>query len=291
MIICNEKEYAIERLKTKTTGENIYYTLPILARYFYAQGVKKKGIENALREYMQGAYTQYQEEKTYWDDYIEKCASRAHKRKLFVSDGVIVTINEWRIIQGLRTVNLRKLAFTLLCVSKLNNEKNEDNNNWLNIDIKTIFNLANIKGANDMRINRLRDLMHAGIISFAKKVDNLNIRVSIVDDDGSQKHQIKEFNNLGDLYMLMTDDSYTRCAKCGKVMKKGKNRKYCDICANYEKKPDKEIECVDCGTRFFVNPMDRRTCRCASCQSTVSKERARMRKRKYDLKKVTFTNF
>ena len=180
MIIVNENEYAQIRLKNKDIGDNVYTTLSILAKYYHSKGLKMKAVCMELQNFLEIAYPKYAMNKSYWTEVIEKTSNKNVKEKLFESDGVWITESEWNKIQNLGNKILGKLAFTMLCIAKINNQKRLSNNNWVNTDIKEIYKLANISCSIDLRAKRIGVLIHSGLIEFAQRVDNLNIKALFV---------------------------------------------------------------------------------------------------------------
>ena len=274
MIIINENEYAQIRIKEKNIGDNIFTTLTILAKYYHANKIKKKAICFELQKFLEISYPKYSINKSYWMDVIEKTVDKTSKEQLFESDGVLVTENEWDKIQSLGNKILSKLAFTLLCIAKINNQRNQSNNDWVNTDIKDIYKMANISCSVDLRAKRIGKLIELGFIEFAKRIDNLNIKVLFIDNDSPKKFLVRDFRDLGNEYLYRVGENYIRCAECGKLVKNNKfgNKKYCSSCASYTPQDMKQVECVDCGKKIFVNAMNNRTCRCDDCYSLYRKK-------------------
>ena len=281
MIVVNENEYAQIRIKNKDVGENVYTTLSILAKYYYSQGMKRKAVCIELQNFLEVAYPKYSINKSYWTEVIEKTSNKNAKEKLFESDGVWITESEWEKIQALGNKILGKLAFTLLCIAKINNQRRSSNNNWVNTDIKEIYKLANISCSVDLRAKRIGILIHSGLAEFAKRVDNLNLKVLFVDDESKKKFLVNDFRDLGNEYLYRTGENYIRCAECGKLIKNNKygNKKYCPTCAAYNPQETKQIKCIDCGKVITVNSLNNRTCRCDDCQKEKRKADDRKRKK------------
>lgn len=286
MIVVNENEYAQIRIKNKDVGENVYTTLSILAKYYYSQGMKRKAVCIELQNFLEVAYPKYSINKSYWTEVIEKTANKNAKEKLFESDGVWITESEWEKIQALGNKILGKLAFTLLCIAKINNQRRSSNNNWINTDIKEIYKLANISCSVDLRAKRIGALIHSGLVEFAKRVDNLNLKVLFVDDEGKKKFIVNDFRDLGNEYLYRIGENYIRCAECGKLIKNNKygNKKYCPTCAAYNPQEIKHIRCVDCGKIFLVDARITNKTRCDDCQEIVNREKKRIWKRNHDKK-------
>lgn len=281
MIVVNENEYAQIRIKNKDVGENVYTTLSILAKYYYSQGMKRKAVCIELQNFLEVAYPKYSINKSYWTEVIEKTANKNAKEKLFESDGVWITESEWEKVQALGNKILGKLAFTLLCIAKINNQRRSSNNNWVNTDIKEIYKLANISCSVDLRAKRIGTLIHSGLAEFAKRVDNLNLKVLFVDDESKKKFIVNDFRDLGNEYLYRIGENYIRCAECGKLIKNNKNgtKKYCNSCASYVPQETKQVKCIDCGKIFFVDARITNKVRCDDCQQQKRRNDDKLRKR------------
>lgn len=274
MIVINENEYAQERIKNKNIGDNVYQTLTILAKYYYSQGMKRKAVCIELQNFLEIAYPKYSMNKAYWTEVIEKTATKNAKEKLFESDGVWITDAEWNEIEKLNNKILGKLAFTLLCIAKINNQRKPNNNNWVNTEIKEIFKLANISCSIDLRAKRLGVIIHSGLAEFAKRIDNLNLKILFVNDEDKKKFIVSDFRDLGNEYLYRIGENYIRCAECGKLVKNNKfgNKKYCSTCASYIPQDMKQVKCIDCGKIISVNSLNNRTCRCDDCYTKYRRE-------------------
>lgn len=169
----------------------------------------------------------------FWLKIIEKIAGNAKKGKLHVCDGIWITQTELSRIASLNNKVLERLSFTLLCLAKLKNIRNQSNNNWVNNNSKEIFEMACVLTSvteRDLRLNQLKEL---GLIKFAKKITNLNIQVLFVDNDGPKELFINDFRKLGNEWRLYKGENYIRCQSCGILTKnnKCKTKKYCKNCS------------------------------------------------------------
>ncbi|MCI1958990.1 MAG: hypothetical protein LKJ25_05125 [Clostridia bacterium] len=177
-----------------------------------------------------------------WSSSIEKYAVKAAKYPLCECKGVWITENELKTIEEIHNKVLERLAFTLLCLSKFRNYRNSKNNNWVNYSNGEIYKLACINTTafdKDLKFNQLREL---GLIEYAKKVDNLNIKVLYIDDESENKLFISDFRKLGYEWRLYKGEKYIRCADCGILVKKNSNRnKYCKDCAKIIKNDQNKI--------------------------------------------------
>lgn len=283
MIIINENEYAQDRIKNKNIGDNIYQTLTILAKYYHSQGMKHKAVCIELKNFLDLTYPKYSMNKSYWSDIIEKTSKKTTKEKLFESDGVWITEAEWNEIEKLNNKVLGKLAFTLLCIAKINNQKKPNNNNWVNTEIKEIFKMANISCSIDLRAKRLGVIIHSGLAEFAKRIDNLNLKILFVHDEDKKKFIVNDFRNLGNEYLYRIGENYIRCAECGTLVKNNKNgtKKYCSACSSYIPQETKQVKCVDCGKTIIISAKNTKTHRCDECKKSYrNKQQKELMRRK-----------
>lgn len=232
MIILNEKKYVTNILENKNVDVSEIYTfLSIYARYLYQeQGLRKNEITLKLNAFMETYYPGYNPVE--WTAFLEKYTSRANIYPLCQCDGIWITGNELQKIESLHNKVLERLSFTLLCLAKFANYRNPCNNNWIHYSNGEIYTMACINASSfekDAKINQLREL---GLVDFAKKIDNLGIRVLFIDDSGEKKLFISDFRRLGYEWRLYKEEKYIRCAHCGILVKNTNGRRlYCRECS------------------------------------------------------------
>lgn len=284
MIILNEKEYAEERLKNNDIGENPYTTLVILSKYYYHKcGYKKKKIATLLFEFLHKTYLTDSMNVSSWQDTIDKLANRAKNQQLYEISGIRITKTEMNIIEKIEDETLQRLLFTMLCIAKLNNMKNPNNNGWVNTDAKDLFNYARISCRATKRDDYIGQLWEMGLLEFPKRIDNLNIRVTFInDEDTNEALFVYDFRELGYEYLLYKGENFIRCAECGILVRGNKNgtKRYCKSCIAYTPKRFKTIVCVDCGDTLTISSYNTKSCRCAECQKIADREKARLRVQK-----------
>lgn len=122
-----------------------------------------------LNEFMENSYKNYN--SALWEDIIEDISKKANKYSLRELDCIGVTQQELDKISDIDDLKYQKLLFTMLCYAKLYNCISENNNNWINADIKEIFRVArvSVKYRND-KFLYLNDLEKTGLISFSNKM-------------------------------------------------------------------------------------------------------------------------
>lgn len=262
-----------------------FNTLSILAKYYYhCFGYRKKKITSLLLDYLSKYYPRYELNELSWQTSVEKIASNAGSFELFEISGVKVTKSEMETIIGLKNKVLERLAFTMLCLAKLNNIKNPRNNGWVNADSKEIFSYARISCKADEREIKIGKLWQKGLLEFSKRNDNLNCRVTFINDDSEEELFISDFRELGYEYLLYKGENLIRCADCGILTRGNKagTKKYCKDCATYTPQGSKTVVCVDCGKEFEVDSLNNKTSRCAGCQKVYRNnyQKELMRKRR-----------
>ena len=279
MIVLNEKEYAEECLKSRIVNNKPFFTLSILSKYYYhCCGYRKKKITELLIDYMDKYYPYYASNKASWDENIEKIAANAGKYTLFEINWVWITKAELETIHNIHNKVLERLAFTMLCIAKLNNMKNPKNQGWVNTDAKELFSLARISCSVVNRYERLGMLNQLGLLEFPKKNDNLSSRVTFIDDESEKIIFISDFRELGYEYLKYLGENFIRCRDCGVLIRNNKTgtKKYCSSCAGYTPQETKTIVCVDCGKEFEIVSKNTKSTRCKDCQENKNRERKRM---------------
>lgn len=279
MIILNEKEYVENCLRNGLMDSKPFNTLSVLAKYYYhCFGYRKKKITSLLLDYLSKYYPRYKFNELSWQTSVERIAAKAGSSELFEISGVKVTKPEMEIILGLKNKVLERLAFTMLCLAKLNNIKNPKNNGWVNSDSKEIFGLARISCKADEREIKIGTLWKKGLLEFSKRNDNLNCRVTFIDNDSDEELFIYDFRELGYEYLLYKGENLIRCADCGILTRGNKagTKKYCKDCATYTPQGSKTVVCVDCGKEFEVAGNNKRTTRCNDCYEQYRRENKRL---------------
>lgn len=209
-----------------------YIFLSIYARYLYhKKNLRRAGITKILNSFMENNYPGYN--PVDWSPYIEKCTTAAKKYALCECKGVWVTENELETIGNINNKVLERLAFTLICLAKFGNYRNPDNNNWVSYKNSDIYSMACINTTafeKDIKFNKLKEL---GLIEYAKKINNLSVKVLYIDEGSRKKLFINDFRKLGYEWRLYNGEKYIRCENC-KVLTKNTNgkRKYCKDCGD-----------------------------------------------------------
>ena len=289
MIILNEKEYAENCLQNGLIDNKPFVTISILAKYYYhCCGYRKKKITTLLLEFLSKYYPRYELNEFSWQTSIEKIAANAGTYPLHQINGIKITKSEIETITGIHNKVLERLMFTMLCLAKLSNVKNPNNNGWVNADAKDIFTYARIgcrANESDIKIGKLWQMK---LLEFSKRNDNLNCRVTFINDDDDEVLFISDFRELGYEYLLYCGENFIRCNECGILTRSNKNgtKKYCKDCSTYTPQETKKVVCVDCGIEFETDARLSNKHRCDNCQKDYRKkyQKELMRNRRKDQK-------
>ena len=274
MIITNEKEFAERCINEKHIIGNPYYTLTIMARYYYfCKGYRSRRIASALIDFMEDNYMPYRDNMMDWDAVIEKIAANAGKYPLTVIEEIWITESELATIATVDNPELERVAFTYLCLAKIAIAKNSNNTGWVDTGDKELFKLARVSCKEIMRDRMIGMLMTKGLLEFSKRNDNLSCRVTFIDDTSEKVLRITDFRELGYEYLFYNGGRFIRCQECGILVRNNTNRtvKHCKDCAAdftryHERQKEKIIICEDCGKEIIVSAKNHKTKRCAECQ-------------------------
>lgn len=229
-IVLDERDFAERKLLSPEIGSRPGETLGRIAKYYYASGYTKKDTVKLLRDYLQKCDPKINLVR--WDGLIKSSADYAEKRQLVEIDSIPITQKELDTVGKLGSRRLQRLLFTLICCAKFGNTTNPTNKNWVNIQDKEIFIMANVTVSCETQSLLLNDLMTMGLVGYSHVIDNTNICVCCLDNQGAPVLNITDFRNLGYQYQRYMGEAYITCDKCGITVKKtGRRQKYCCSCA------------------------------------------------------------
>lgn len=278
-LIMNEKKEAEKIISDGIIGNKVNETLSLLARYYcHAESKKPSEIRKLLNEFMTLNYKNYHPED--WEQLIQRYSDKAKKYPLVEIDEISVTKNELTTIRQINNKKLEKLAFVLLVIAKFCNMRNEKNNSWVLVDEYNILQRARITGTTLAQYSCFYDLAKMDLITYSKKVDNINVRVGYIDNDSEVEMLVTDLRELGYQYLMYKGDkgdNFIKCAECGIVTRYTSNhKKYCKDCAGYQPVGTKKIICCDCGEEFTIDARITNKIRCDDCQLVVNRERKRL---------------
>lgn len=232
-IVLNEYEWAERMINNHELGKKPIETLNRVAKYYLENKYSKREIRKLLDTFL----TQCDPSASlvHWSETLDRVTKNAGKFPLIRLDGVDITKNELERIETLGGKQVRRLAFTLLCVAKYWDVVSESNNHWVNSPDKEIMQMANINTSIKRQSLMFAELREAGFIRFSKKIDNLNVQVLFMEPGETALH-IQDFRNIGYQYLKYYGAPYFECVNCGITVKiqepaRGRRQKYCPSCA------------------------------------------------------------
>lgn len=220
-------------INSHSLGKKPFETLYRVARYYLDKGLPKNKVRRMLDSFLIQCNPVASIPK--WADTLDAAMSRAMKYDAIAIDYIEITKPEMKRIDALDGKQIRRLAFTLLCLSKYWDAINPNSNHWVNNKDSDIMRLANINTSIKRQSAMYYDLNQNGMIQFSKKIDNTSVRV-LFAEDGETAMRVTDFRNLGYQYLRYHGEPYFECCNCGITTKyanpdKGRRQKYCSACA------------------------------------------------------------
>lgn len=236
MIVLNENEWAFEMIQTNSLGKKPYETLCRVAKYYASvEGRSKRDVRRVLEDFLIRCKPDVSVPK--WSDTLDRAVSHAFKYSAIAIDAIEITKPEMEIIDSLgNSRQLKRLAFTLLCLSKYWDCVIPDGNHWVNSKDSEIMSMANVNTSIRRQSLMYHTLKEEGLLQFSRKVDNTNVRV-LFQKEGEVALRVTDLRNLGYQYLMYHGEPYFVCENCGLTTKDkdvgvpGRKRKYCPDCA------------------------------------------------------------
>lgn len=232
-IVLNEYDWAERALKDKALGKKPYETLSRVAKYYTYKNYTRKEVRRLLDEFL--LQCEPTASLVTWSDTLDNAAKYAAKYPLIMIEEIIVTKPEMEKIDALPGKQLRRLAFSLLCIAKYLYAVSPNTSYWVGTPDNEIMKMANINTSIKRQSSMFGQLKDAGMIRFSKQIDNLSVQVLFVEE-GETAVRITDFRNLGYQYMKYHGEPYFECAHCGltdkiKSATQRRPQKYCAQCA------------------------------------------------------------
>lgn len=231
-IVLNEHEWARDMIESRSLGAKPFETLSRVAKYYIDKDYSKKEVRGMLDTFLLQCDPTASLPK--WSDTLDYAVARALKYDAIEIDGIEITKPEIERIDALGGKQIRRLAFTLLCLAKYWDVVNPHGDHWVNSRDSEIMRMSNINTSIKRQSLMYFKLNEFGMIQFSKKVDNTNVRVCFITP-GDTAMVITDFRNLGYQYLKYHGEPYFECQNCGITVKfdnkTGRKRKYCKECA------------------------------------------------------------
>lgn len=177
-IVLNEHEWAEDALRSSSIGLKPFETLNRIARYYLDNDYPKQDVKRHLELFLLKCDPNISIPK--WSKTIDYAIKRAVKYKAIKIDYIEISQPEIDIINSLSGKQIKRLAFTLLCLSKYWDIVNPQCDHWVNNKDNEIMRMANINTSIKRQSQMYYELNSLGLIRFSKKIDNTNVRVEFI---------------------------------------------------------------------------------------------------------------
>lgn len=232
-LVMNENEWAKEHIENSDIGDKPFETLCRVARYYLDNGCSTKETNKKLENFILLCEPGASIPK--WSDRIDSALKSATKHSAIDIECISISRPEMEIIDELKSRQIRRLAFTLLCLAKYWDLIKPCNDHWVYCKDNEIMRMANINTSIKRQSAMYHTLNELGLIGFSKMVDNTNVRVKFITN-GNECLQVSDLRNLGYQYLMCHGEPYYVCQNCGLTVKDkwretGRKPKYCPGCA------------------------------------------------------------
>ena len=232
-LILKENDWAQEAIVSRSLGNKPTETLTLIARHYLESGYKKSNVRSMLDTFL----LQCDPDASLpgWSKALDRVVIQASKRASLNIDSIDITRGELGIIDSMKGVQVRRLAFTLLCLAKYRAAVNPLSNGWVRDEGNEIMSTANINTSIRRQSAMYKHLGDIGFIQFARAVGNTSVRV-LIAEDGPVVMRITDMRNLGYQYLKHHGGDFFDCTNCGITAKidepgRGARQKYCRSCA------------------------------------------------------------
>lgn len=222
---------------------------------------------------------------------INRDINKAYKYKIKDVSSINITKKEMDKIISLNDIRKEKIAFVILALAKYQNAESKRDNDTFYAKTSEIFKFARVVIPAKERDLYFGFAYREGLLKQNFSIGYNALTAAFVDHDEDEVVLTLDecdYLELAYSYLNYKNGGYKRCEVCGRWFKSKSNAaKYCSIHRpDYEQSRDVEIECIECGKRFLVNPLATETCRCEQCKQNHNKIINRERqKRWYDKQK------
>lgn len=230
-IILNELKFADKIIQDGPGSLRPAEAVRILAGYCLSLSWAETEIREYIETYLKHYYGSWPHLKL--NQIVAAGIKSVRRYPLSELSSIPVYQQELNIISNLANIRTKRLAFTLLCLSRYADSLNENNNGWVNKEGSQIFKLAGIQTTIRNQNLMLKYLIDQNLIGTTKRIDNTNIQVLFSRPEGTPVLTLTDMNQLGYEYMLHMGQRLIKCSVCGTIFRPGSNRsKYCKNCAS-----------------------------------------------------------
>lgn len=232
-VILDERKHAMDALAGNTLGAKPRETVICLVKYYRDEGYKKSDAANTILDFIQGVDRRINIRM--WEPVVDRDIKKYWNKPTTILSDIPITQKEIDIVKTLPSLRYRRLMFSMICFAKFADMAEGVRYGWINRKFSQVFQLGNVHICVKEQCDMLYNLKERGLLSFPKKVGNLNTKVECLDYDGEPVMRVTELADVGLQYDFIEDPSkFRQCEVCGRnILKNGKASrvKYCPQCA------------------------------------------------------------
>lgn len=233
-IILKENEWAKQMIDSSSLGKKPAETLRRVSRYYIDQGFSADDARKKTELFL--LQCDHTASIAKWSPTLDNAVRYAQRYPAVDIEKIVITDEEMKIVDALPGKQIRRLAFTLLCLAKYHTVVWSDFDYWVNDKDSDVMNMADIHTSIKRQCLMYKELRDMGLITFSKKVDNTSVRVNFVSGEAPALY-IDDFRNLGYQYIMFHGGPYFKCSNCGITTQisnpgVGRPQKYCKQCAS-----------------------------------------------------------
>lgn len=205
---------------------------------------------------------------------INKDINKAYKYKIKDVNTINITKREMDKIMSLNDIRKEKIAFIILALAKYQNAESQRDNDIFYAKTSEIFKFARVVIPAKDRDLYFGFAYKEGLLKQNFSIGYNALTAAFVDHGEDEVVlTLDEYDYLELAYAFLNykNGGYKRCKTCGRWFRAKNNAmQYCGIHRDARDTAEaREVECVDCGKKFSVNPLAVKTCRCAECQDNA----------------------
>lgn len=213
-------------------------TSSLLAKYHFNLGKTRSQVKSEIDTYLKNNCKKYN--SVTFDDSLEGIVNKASNRnnKMIYVEKIEITNIEMDKIESLPSEPLRRLAFVILYMAKLNKAKYGKEEVWLSDKVSYLCKVARVYGKFDDKMIKLSKLQDFGYVKATHSVKNFSFKVLFLDDCNDSDIVITVTGEQSsDKQIILHYKKYMGidvidCEKCGSLVELKSNRiKYCADCA------------------------------------------------------------
>lgn len=233
-MIFNELEYANKMLKNGFIQDKYLMELKLLAKYYNKkEGLKTNEVKQKLKEFCEKYLPEYNE--VLHLELITKATRYGVQKKnnLVVVPSIPITKTELEKIKSLNNLDLEKLTFIGLVLSKiyknLSKGKNNKSKDYYINNFRELFKHSKIKVNKQKREKFIEQLCETKLFELTIYC---TLKVNFIDNKSEPQLIIKNFDNFLLEYLKYIGDNVIYCENCKVPLVPSNNKtKYCKDCA------------------------------------------------------------